>query len=190
MLSVGINVKKVDFNRKTMLVYHVTDDVTGNPLPICGAKIDSLVSGSDVEYILTNLGREDFDYFKSDDSMMCSRCETVHLSPASDEDKSRKRLRRFELKQNQKKLKGSYEKQLAERYLNKCPKCGCQTESILTISPLFSDTFCKRCEVKWDFLGSVKHTGEFSIRVSDESGNQNGRIHGLIREPGPFWEWR
>jgi hypothetical protein len=189
MLSIGVNLKKVDYNRKDVIVHHVTDDITGKPLPICGAKVDNLLSGIDAEYVLENLGRADFDYFRDETDLICERCKKIYLSPESEEGKSKKRLRRWEEKENRKRLVNQYKDELT-KYSEKCPKCEKVTRSAKPLGFSFASTTCDSCGVKWTFFGSAKHTGQFEIWVRDETRVHDGKLSGHIHDSETRWEWR
>lgn len=189
MLSIGVNLKKVDYNRKTVIVHHVTDDVTGSALSVCGAKIDNLLPGIDADYILEKLSQDDVSYFRDDDDVLCERCKKIHLSPQSKEEQSRNRLRRAKEKEAKKQLIKHYEGQLIQ-YLKKCPRCETVTRSAEPLGFSFASTICDSCGVTWTFFGSVKHTGKFEIWVRDEPRLHDGKLHGHINDTGLLWEWR
>lgn len=190
MLSLGINVKKVDFNRKTILVYHIADDVTGKPTPICGAKIDSLSDSPDIDYILANLDKPDFDFPSDEEDIFCSRCKKVQLSPGSDEAKSRRRLARFTQKKRRHELVKFYEKKIFEELLGECPKC---KNKLIVEEPYGNSSVsaaCDHCKLRWDFLISAKHTGSFVVWVHDESRTQDGKAEGFVTDKKLEWIWR
>lgn len=57
MLAIGVNHSKEDFNRTTIFVHHLTDDVTSEALPMCGADIESLMSGRPADGLLADIRR-------------------------------------------------------------------------------------------------------------------------------------
>src|SRR5712671_7893828 len=103
MLSIGINLVKRDFNRKSALVYHICDDVTGKVRPVCGADIE-LSDNGDASDLLEKL-RESQPLFAEsiwDDestSEMCGRCRRVCLSSEAESKQSEKRLARWRRKE-------------------------------------------------------------------------------------------
>ncbi len=189
MLSVKINVKKVDFNREILLVHHITDDVTGQAVPICGAKVDSLVGGCDEEYILENLGKPGFDYFKNDDEM-CSRCAKAHLAPGTDEKKSQRRLRRWNQKKEREAQKKNFETQIVSNFLAQCPKCSGKLTPQDEYGYSSMTSACTNCNLQWDFFVSVKHSGTFVVWAHDEFREYDGKLEGRINQESPAWIWR
>jgi len=190
MLSIGVNFRRIDYNRKGVMVHHVTDDIVGKPLPICGANADNLLSCDDAEYVLENLGRADFDYFKNETDVMCGRCKKIYLSPKPEEEKSKKRLSRWNENENRKRLIKKYESELT-KYLEKCPKCEEVTKSAepLDFSRAYT-TACDSCGLVWTFLRIAKHTGQFVIWVRDETRLHDGKLSGHIHDAEMSWEWR
>ena len=71
MLRIGINLIKVDYNRETVIVHHLADDVTGRPLPVCGADIDDLTDGGPADGLLADIERGREPLF-DDDSSRCA----------------------------------------------------------------------------------------------------------------------
>lgn len=188
MLGVGINVVSADYNRRTVIVHHLTDDISGQPLPICGADITDLSNDGDATGLLEDirLGKEKL--FSDESSRMCGRCCRIYLRPGTDEEKSVQRLNRWKKRQAREEQLKTYKKLIIARHLNLCPTC----DSTITPQPPegYDDAegVCTVCNVTWSFSVLPKPTGEFAIWAHEEE-KFRWRVNGNIQNPQVKLEW-
>jgi hypothetical protein len=121
MLSIGVHVITTDYNRRTVLVHHLLDDVTGKPLPICGADVE-LNNDGDASDLVEAFQRGDDPVSKDDSERMCGRCKRICLSSGTEEEKSKKRLVRWKRKQTELKIIERHEQTIIRKF-DRCPKC-------------------------------------------------------------------
>ncbi|MDX6500319.1 MAG: hypothetical protein QOG23_3579 [Blastocatellia bacterium] len=194
MLSIGINLVNRDFNRKSALVYHICDDVTGKVRPVCGADIE-LSDNGDASDLLEKLreGQPLFAESVWDDewtSEMCGRCRRVCLSVESEEKQSKRRLVRHRRKEANANLVKSYKQTILKQRLNRCPKCA----AAITMKPPpgFGDgaADCDGCGLKWDFSILAEPDGRFLVLADDETEQHSGRWKSHMKlDAAVEWKW-
>jgi len=189
MLEIGVHVVTVDYNRTTILVHHLTDDVTGVRRPICGTEIDKLFNEGDPNYLLEKIRCGTTPLFDDASSQMCGRCSRIYLSPGSDELKSERRLTRWKRKKTRDETVETYKELIFTRWLNKCPKCQ-STISIQEPSGYnTAEADCSICKVRWSFIVSAKANGRFVIWVEDTGDEYSGKTEGHIEIEQIDWNW-
>lgn len=188
MLSIGVHVITTDYNRRTVLVHHLLDDVTGKPLPICGADIELNNDGDAADFVEA-FQRGDDPVSKDDSERMCGRCKRISLSLGTEEEKSEKRLARWKRKQTQLKLIEQH-KQTLIRKLNQCPKC---LSALNAEEARGYETFyavCRGCDLEWMFVISPKADGTFTAWADDASEKFEGTAKGHVEFQEIIWKWR
>lgn len=190
MLAIGINLVKVDYNRETVLVHHLTDDVTGKALPICGAGTENLMSERDAEGLLEDIKRGRDPLFGDNSSRMCERCRAIYLAPGIEEEKSERRLTRWRRKEARRNLIEEYERQVIAQWLGKCPKCQRNIEVKEPLGYSSAEAYCESCGLDWTFSVSTEHSGRFVIWADDETEKYKGRAEGHIKLKEICWEWQ
>src|SRR5215211_5658656 len=123
MLSIGVHLITTDYNRRSVLVHHLLDDVTGEPLPICGADLEPRSDGDAGDFVeAIQRGAEPMS--KDDSERMCGRCKRICLSPGTEEEKSAKRLERWKRKQAKLRVIEKCKQTIITKQLDRCPQCG------------------------------------------------------------------
>jgi transcription elongation factor Elf1 len=189
MLAIGVNHSKEDFNRMIVYVHHLTDDVTGEPLPICGTDIENLMGGGPADGLLEDIKRGRDPLFSDDSSRMCERCRAIYLAPGTEEQKSRRRLKRWEGRQARRRLVKEYERRIAEQRLACCPRCQQAMELQTAGGYSSADATCSSCGLEWAFLVSVSHDGSFVVWADDASEKFSGRAEGHVNIEDLEWGW-
>jgi hypothetical protein len=190
MLKLGVNSVGTDYNRKTIYVHHITDDITGKSVPICGADIYDFTDGGEAEPYLAilNQGRNPFDGDTS--SRMCGSCIRAYSSKGSDEEKANRRLARSRRKEARAgKIKANKQTIISE-WLHRCPRC---QQPLIMAEPLgYTDAEgeCKHCPLKWSFSILAEPSGNFVIFADDEDERVGGRGQGNIELKTIDWTWR
>lgn len=164
--AVYVNVKKINFNQDTVLVYHITDDVTGSPKPICGARPKSLSSVGDLdEYVKNFTG---IPSPVNTDDQYCVRCSKAYHVKFDASTASRKRLERYQHNlSNNHRLE--LEQKVISSQLSQCPLCelGTLSRSYSEYSLLDCSAFCSGCNVTWRISGWVNDLeNSFFVMIS------------------------
>jgi hypothetical protein len=176
MLSIGVHVITTDYNRRTVLVHHLLDNVTGKPLPICGADIE-LKNDGDATDLVEAFQRGDDPVSKDDSEQI------------TEEEKSKKRLVRWKHKQSQLQLIEQH-KQTIIRKLDRCPKC---LSALNAEEARGYETFyavCSGCDLEWMFVVSPKADGTFTAWANDASEKFEGTAKGHVEFQEIVWKWR
>lgn len=189
MLGIGINLIKADYNRTTVFVHHLTDDITGTPLSICGADIENLMGGGPADGLLADITRGREPLFSDDSSRMCERCRAIYLSPGTEEQKSKRRLERWKRKEARRQLIREYERRIVEQLLARCPKYRQEMKLREPGGYSSADATCESCGLEWAFLVSARDGGRFTVWTDDESGKFSGRAEGHIGTESLEWIW-
>jgi len=190
MLRVGVNSVGTDYNRETVYVHHLTDEIAGKTIPICGADIFSLIDGGDADSMIDLITRGQKPFSDDGSSRMCVRCARAYLAPGTEEEKSEKRLVRWRRKEARSKLLESNKLLVLSQWLNRCPKC---LETIVVKEPpgyYSAGAYCDRCRLEWSFLISVEPSGSFVIWADDDVEVHSGRAEGHINLKEIVWNWR
>jgi transcription elongation factor Elf1 len=190
MLRVGVNYAKVNYDREEIFVHHLTDDVTGKPIPICGAGLYDLTDAGDADSLIETIkqGWKPFD--TSESSRVCERCRRIYLAPGEEAEKSKRRLARWKRKEARRKLIEQYEQVVIETWPEHCPNC--QSKTIVGEPRGFSSAQakCQTCNLDWNFLIAAQVSGSFIIWADDETEKYSGRAKGDVNLKEISWEWK
>jgi len=160
MLQTAFNLVNSDFNRTCVAVWHVLDDVTGQPLPICG---DDRLELTLCEGIVTVEGLAQGSHLPEGDEA-CGRCLRALTAPGTDEEKSQRRLLRARRKKKAQRLEAELRPLVIQNYLNRCPICN---SPLSQSEPGFTHYVGKcennACGREWSFNIEIKGSGKFEI---------------------------
>lgn len=188
MLSIGVHLITTDYNRKSVLVHHLLDDVTGKPLPICGADLE-LHSDGDAADFVEAIQRGDEPISNDDSERMCGRCKRICLSPGSEEEKSTKRLKRWNRKQAKLKVIETYEQEIIAQQLDRCPKCRSLLNAREPLGYEDHHANCDGCFLEWTFGILARADGTFTVFADDASEQHSGRAQGQVGLKEMVWKW-
>lgn len=190
MLRVAVSYRKVNYNRDELFVYHLTDNITGKPIPICGIDAYDLTDEDEVDWLLQRIRERRNPIIDYERSRICERCRTIYLSPGEEEEKSKRRLARWKRKEARRKLIENYEQKVIENWLGHCPKCQSKVAIKEPRGYASCEARCESCNLEWTFSISAQLSGSFVIWAYDETERYNGKAKGHIKLKEINWEWK
>lgn len=113
----------------------------------------------------------------------------ICLSPGSEEEKSTKRLKRWNCKQAKLKVIEKYEHEVIANQLNRCPKCSSLLNAREPLGYEDHYAYCDGCFLDWSFGILARADGTFTVFADDASEQHRGRGKGQVKSTEILWKW-